>query len=139
MNAFLELADQQMTRPRKAQLRAAERRSAKRAANKDDDRQAARRRRWHAQRVEAFLARGTEARALVAFLATITMTEATALIEMVKPWRQADADTRFLVLGLVDTAIVGLRERNRMPPFDDPLPGNPPSAFQIIRTLLMES
>jgi hypothetical protein len=35
------------------------------------------------------------------------------------PWRAADANTRFLILTLVDAAIIRLREAAELPPFDD--------------------
>jgi hypothetical protein len=43
---------------------------------------------------------------------------------------------RFEILALVDAAIVRLRERSALTPFDDPLPHEPPNAFQIIKELL---
>ena len=49
------------------------------------------------------------------------------------PWYGADSDTRFQVLRLIDMALVQLRERHGLPPFNDALPDEPPTVFQIIR------
>ena len=68
----------------------------------------------------------------------MTMESPNALVEYVRAdsWHSADADTRFLVLHLISAAIVQLRERNGLPPFDDPLFGQPPNVFLILRELL---
>jgi hypothetical protein len=138
MNVFLAIADQQIAAPRKAQMRAAE----KRAADKEIRESEQQHRiwaRWRRERVEALLAglHGVEARTLIEFLKSMTLASA-PLIEQVArgPWRDADADTRFLVLGLIDAAIIKMREANDLSPFDDALPGEPPTAFQIIWEML---
>ena len=51
-------------------------------------------------------------------------------------WRNADDDKRFQILSIVNAAIVSLRERHKLPPFEDPLPGAPLNAFLVIRELL---
>ena len=53
-------------------------------------------------------------------------------------WSVVDADTRAIALFEINNAIVTLRERRGLPPFDDPLPGAPPNAFQVIRKILTE-
>jgi hypothetical protein len=136
MNAFLDLADQQMSAPRKRTLRAAETRRANKLLD-DRDRQTERWRRWNQDRVEALLARHADAsRALLDFLRTMTLASAGDLIGIARSWRTADANTRFEVLSLIDTAIIELRQRHGLPPFDDALPGEPPTVFQIIREIL---
>jgi hypothetical protein len=72
------------------------------------------------------------------FLHTMTIDDGDRLIELVDDdhWRDADADTRFLILRMVDNAIVLLREKRGLPPFDDALEGEPPTAFQIIKQCL---
>jgi hypothetical protein len=73
---------------------------------------------------------GADARALLGFLKNMTLTSAAELVDTIdRPWREADADTRFEVLSLIDDAIVALRERNGLPPLDDPLPGQPDNVF----------
>jgi hypothetical protein len=149
MNVFLDLADRQIAAPRKARLspevfskggrrlRPAERLA---TARKES---AVLRRAWHAwqrERVEELMAGpyGEAARELRTFLADMTMGDAAALVAAVEngPWRKADADVRFEVLRLVDHAIIQLREKNSLPPFDDALPGEPPTAFEIVREAL---
>jgi hypothetical protein len=54
---------------------------------------------------------------------------------LAEDWTAVDADTRAMVLAQIDSAIVALRERQGLPPFDDPLPGAPDNAFMILRRL----
>jgi hypothetical protein len=142
MNAFLELAERQISTPRKARERAAGKRAktrAERALTKRDQ-EFRRWQRWHYERCDALLAGpySEAARGLIGLLEELTLDSAPQLIEHVRsgPWACADSDTRFLVLALVDGAITALRERNGMPSFDDPLPGAPLNAFLILRELL---
>jgi hypothetical protein len=155
MNVFLDLADRQIAAPRKARLSPEvfskggrrlrpgfDQRSAERLATARKESAVLRRawRAWQRKRVEELMAGpyGEAARELRGFLADMTMGDAAALVAAVEngPWRQADADVRFEVLRLVDHAIVRLRETNSLPPFDDALPGEPPTAFEIIREAL---
>jgi hypothetical protein len=140
-NAFLDLAERQIAAPRKARMRAAE----KRAANKDKaeiEREDLRRAyvQWRRERREALFAGpyGAAAQELDAFLKSMTLADAAKLIELVRrgPWRSTEAETRLEVVALVNAAITRLRERNGLEPFDDGLPGEPPTAFQIVRELL---
>jgi hypothetical protein len=137
MNAFLDLAERQISNPVKARHRAIEKRRENAQEARDLLADWARQRR---ERVDILLAgpHGKAASALVAFLKAMTLDQAPALIELVEdgPWRDADPDTRFEVLALVDVAIVNLRERNGLLPFEDALPGEPPNAFLIIREML---
>jgi hypothetical protein len=79
---------------------------------------------------------GPDAQTLLDFLAKPH--SASDLVEHVQsgPWRDADADTRFLVFALIDAAITRQRERQGLPPFDDPLPDEPLSAFLELKAWL---
>lgn len=136
-SAFEALADRQIAAPRKAHARAAEKRAAQKAL-RERDQQCASWRRWRKQGVEALLAGpyGSEARGLIDFLEAMTLTSGPELVERSGAWLDADADTKFLVLSLIDSAIAALREKHGLAPFDDSLPGEPPTAFQIIKECL---
>jgi hypothetical protein len=66
------------------------------------------------------------ARELIAFIAA-------------QDWSAVDTNTRFIALHEINQAITKLRERNKLVPFDDGLPGPPVNAFQIIRTIITSS
>jgi hypothetical protein len=139
VNAFLELAERQISAPVKARQRAVEKRAmrkAERLAERDCMFQAWKH--WRREQLDAALAgpHGGTLQALIAFLTT--MKSSSALIEHVRAgnWQTTDADTRFLALHLINAAIIQLREQQGLVPFDDPLPGAPPAAFLVIRELL---
>jgi hypothetical protein len=142
VNAFLDLAERQTSAPVKARQRAAEQRAANKADKEAANRYEQHRlwRHWRRERIMALLAgpHGEAADALVNFLQHVTLASEGELIERVRcgPWRTADADARFLVLSLIDGAITDLRERDGLVPFDDPLWGEPPTVFQIVREIL---
>jgi len=46
--------------------------------------------------------------------------------------------TRAVVLHETSTAITKLRESQNLAPLDDPIPGAPPNAFQMIRAIVNE-
>jgi hypothetical protein len=84
-----------------------------------------------------------EAQELADFLKGMTLEDGENLIARVEqgPWQQADSDIRFLVFELVSSAIIHLREKSGLDPFDDPIPsfdGAPEetSVFQIVHRLL---
>jgi len=52
-------------------------------------------------------------------------------------WAAIDYQTRLTVLHEVNSAVVKFRESQSIQPFDDPLPGAPPNAFQIIRAIVI--
>ena len=95
-------------------------------------------RKWRRERIDELLAgpHGAAAQELVQFLEQLE--SAPALIEFIKrgPWRNADDDRRFLILGLIDTAITEVREKRGLPPFDDTFQDEPPNAFVVIREML---
>jgi hypothetical protein len=142
MNAFAEIGARQISAPAKARQRAVEKRARKAEQKALAERDTLHRgwKKWRRERIEVLLSgpHGNAARDLVAFLADMTLDDASALLTRVKqgPWRSCDADTRFEVLSLIDAAIIRLRERADMPAFDDPLPGQPPNAFLILRECL---
>ena len=53
-------------------------------------------------------------------------------------WGSIDFDTRLTVLHEVNAAVTRYREKRGLPPIDDPLPGAPDNAFQVIRKILTE-
>jgi hypothetical protein len=140
-DAFLDFAERQTPAPVKARMRAAEKRRDK-AKEKELRERDDLFRLWQQlrhKRIEALLAGryGAKAQALIAFLETMTLDEGPRLIERVRAgnWQHADPDTRFEILSLINTAITTLRERAGLPPFDDALPGEEPTAFLIIREM----
>ena len=76
------------------------------------------------------------AEALVAFLKSLTLDDGEMLIEMAAVWQSAPWTTRFLVLQMIDEAMIMVRERNGLPPFDDPLWEEEDNAFITIRRML---
>ena len=102
--------------------------------------------RWHIMR-KVELLKGdwaVPAQELIDFLERMDIGDADSLIELLdrQPWRNADPDTRYLVQAIVGHAIVFLREREGLAPFDDPLPSfdgsyeDEPNASMIIREML---
>jgi hypothetical protein len=96
-------------------------------------------RRWRKEAVDALLSGpfGADAQALIDFLEHMELSDGSDLIEQVQsgPWRGADENTRFLILVLIDAAIIHLRERTVLAPFDDPL-DEKSNVFLLIRKLL---
>ena len=140
--AFLDLSDRQISASRKARMRAAEKRAQTRAekALAEREQQFVLWRKWRRERCESLRAGpyADAARDLIKLLDALTPDGADMLLERVRcgPWRDADPDTRFTVLALVDNAIIELRERQGLLPFDDPLPGQPANAFLVLREVL---
>ena len=141
MNAFLDYAEKQTPATVKARQRAAEKRRAtaaeKALAERDDLFHL-----WklHRQeRLDALLAGpyGAAARDLVAFLQSMALDDGDRLVELVRTggWARVDADTKFEVLSLINSAIVAMRERANLPPIDDALPDETPTTFIIIREM----
>jgi hypothetical protein len=140
-NPFLDLAERQTSAPVKARRRAAEKRVAAKALDERDT-QVKVWCAWRCERRDALLAgpHGADAQALLNFIWTMTLASAAALVDAVGrgPWHQADSDTRFEVLSIVDAAIIALRERQGLPPFDDALPGEASNAFLLVREALSQ-
>jgi hypothetical protein len=76
------------------------------------------------------------AEALIAFLKQLTFDDGDRLIEMTMIWQGAPSSTRFLVLQLIDEAMINLRQRHGLPLFDDPLWDEEDNAFIKIRRIL---
>jgi hypothetical protein len=139
---FAQFAEEAIVAPRKRRLRAAEKRAERKRLEALEKRSRMFRlwQKWHRKQVEKLLAGpyGTPAQELASFLETMTLTSGSELIELIHrgPWCDTDPDTRFEVLRLIDGALAHLRERDGRPPFDDALPGEPLTVFQIIRAEL---
>jgi hypothetical protein len=95
---------------------------------------------WHREQRESVLA-GPYAATLVELFRMFSA------IEHVKPaqligfigaidWGSIDYQTRLTVLHEVNEAITKFRESQKLDPIDDPLPGAPPNAFQVIRGIV---
>ena len=93
---------------------------------------------WRRGRLEALCCgpHGEAVQSLLTFCKTAP--GPSAMVEFVKvgPWTDADLDTRFEILSLLDAVIVKRRERMGLVPFDDALPGQPLNVFLILRELL---
>jgi hypothetical protein len=95
-------------------------------------------RRWHPEQVEKALA-GVHRSVFERLMAQLKdLRSARYLVAAVsaEDWSAVDADTRATALHHIDAAITALRERQKLPPFDDPLPGAPPNAFLMIREII---
>jgi hypothetical protein len=94
---------------------------------------------WHEKQLKEFLNSDYAAAAseLHSFLLTAGLDSGDELIELVRrgPWREADEDTRYQVLRMINHAVVYLRENNGMEPFDDPLDDDLNVFLQIRRLL----
>ena len=141
-DAYLDLAERQIPATVKARRRAAETRRA-RAQEKALVERDAMFRHWQRERraqLDAALAgpQGEKLAALLGVLESLTLETADALTQRVQAdsWDAADEDTRSLVLHLIGAAIVRLRERGGLEPFDDPLFDQPPDTFLALRSLL---
>lgn len=141
---FAAAADLLMVRPRKARQRREEKRAATLAQNKAEEEAAYLHKtyaKWRKEQLDGMLssAVGSGLQSMIDYLDGMTLQAAPDLVSRVEraTWlREADPDVRFMALRLIDDAIVRLRERHDMPPLDDPLPGEPPSAFLLIREML---
>ena len=143
-SAFLALADRQIPRPVKARMRGMEKRrmhaAQKKAIIKALNERDMLMRLWKKWREDVQSealegAHGSAIEKLIVFLDSVTLDNSRRVIKFVRDgkWQKAHKDIRFLVLRLVDAKLVALREKLDLPPFDDPLPGFPPTPFQILR------
>ena len=153
-NAFLALADTQLTAAAKARHRAAEKRAAKHVVNSDADapmvpsaQEKAQQeksvtlrewKRWRRERSDMLLEGplSREYKALLLLVGSLAPESAPALVSYVQrcEWlKGSDLNTRHIILSVVDDAIVRLRMVHGLAPFDDSLPGEEPTAFERIR------
>jgi hypothetical protein len=96
--------------------------------------------RWHAEQLEEVLTgpHAVIATQVVHFLKTMTPTSANALLALMRgqTWASVDANTKFVLLHEINSAITAMRERNNIPAIDDPLPHERLSVFQAIKQML---
>ena len=95
---------------------------------------------WHEERKQILMTGPCKeaAQELAEFLGRMTCCEedASALLTLVQcgPWTDSDRDVKFLVLGLIDSAIIYMSEKEGLVPFDDPL--DEPNVFLTLRKIL---
>jgi hypothetical protein len=99
-------------------------------------------RNWHAEELAEALAgpHRVIVTQVVTFLKMMTMTPAAvdALLTLMRShtWADVDADTRFILLHEINTAITRMREKNGMVVISDPLPHQRLSVFLTIKSLM---
>jgi len=82
---------------------------------------------------------GVKLEVLMKMLKNLTMESSGDLVDYIEcaDWLiHADPHSRITILGYIDYAIIRLRIRHGLPPFDDALPGEEDTAFQVIRKIL---
>ena len=143
-NPFEVLAGRQLTAPVKARMRATEKRAAMKPTPQEQEsinqqRQVRMYRRWKRSQVREFAQRNPRIFTELRFaLRCLTLDNTEFLLQFAHfqlTQIKSHAD-RLIALGMIGTAIARLRIRNGLPPFDDSLPGEPPTVFEIIRTEL---
>ena len=144
-NFFDEIAAQQTPAPVKRKLaREVERAMKKRDAEKsleDETKQARVYTAWKRAQRDALCngPHGREVKGLIAFMRTMTLSSAPALLGMVERaafWRSMSIDERFALLGVLNAGIAACRVRNDLPPYDDPIPWiEAPKAYQKLHTM----
>lgn len=156
-NPFEALADQQLSSAAKAKHRASEKRLAKLVVKSERDApmvasqaekamfeanaQFREYQKWRRQcRAELFSGEYADRLSeLGSMLKCLTPESAPALVDWVEyaDWlQQADYKTRMGTLSVIADEIARFRVRRGMPPFDDSLPGEHPTAFEQIRYIL---
>jgi hypothetical protein len=139
VNPFLKLAEQQMPAPVKAKLEAAARRISKAEQKREEEKgklsrlyQLARK-----QELDDALAGpdGDTLRAFMAQLGELTLESIPTITAFVRAGglRAVSADNLFLALRHTSEAVVKLRTKSGLAPFDDPLPGEPATPDQDLR------
>ena len=153
-NPFEQLAQRQMVAATRKKHEAAEKRAAKKIVLSDTDapmklsemeqkqadqaRQMRMWRAWHRQQMEAITngPHGADWRELVRKVKSATFEDHGIILRAVRAadWlHEADIGTRVVAVSMVANAIVRLRELNGLAPFDDSLPGEDPTVFEIVR------
>ena len=146
-NPFEAVSARQTTAYTKARLRAAEKRAAKapmklteqEQKQKDDARQVRLYRRWKRGQIREFRQRNPQVfRDLRRLLRNTTLYNSELLLRFSRyHLRQLKSHAdRSIALNMIGWAIARLRIRNGYPPFDDSLPGEDPTVFEIIRAEL---
>jgi hypothetical protein len=146
-NPFLALEETQTPAAVKARKRGAEKAAATRAAKRTEDdaenEHLAKLYREHRRaQKEALLSgsHGAEIRHLLNWSARMTLSDAPQLIDRVRQamiWiEDLDVDARFVLLRLLNNAIVNLRVREGLAPLDDGLWDERAKAFFVIKTTM---
>jgi hypothetical protein len=147
-NPFETLSERQTTAYTKARLRAAEKRTVAKAPMKlteqeqkqeDVSRQIRIYRRWKRGQMREFKQRNPQVFSdLRRLLRNTTLHNSELLLRFSRyHLRQLKSHAdRLIALGIIGTAIVRLRVRNGLEPFDDSLPDELPTVFEVIRTEL---
>jgi hypothetical protein len=137
MNAFEDLADRQTPRAvKKRQARSEPQ------IKKDKEKKALSKayQRLQQEKLDEALAGpwGYDLYELRYFLACMSPDDAEQLIECVSESKliKAPEDIRYIALRLIDEAICALRDRAGLTPVEDSLPGEEPTAFEIIKGVL---
>jgi hypothetical protein len=155
MNPFEALADVQQNGASKARDRAAERRLAKLVVKSEADapmvaspsEKAAYERSRQLRHYNKMLTQrrldllngpqGVQIKGLLQLMDTLSPSSAPALMSFLAGcnwFLGCDRGTRQDILSLISIGIARHRVRNGLPPFDDSLIGEPPTAFEIIRS-----
>jgi hypothetical protein len=143
-NPFEALAEAQTPRPVKARQQAARKAAETRANNKQEEEDKILLSQFLAHRREereGLLAGpfGAEVKALLSFARTMTLQSAPELIERVAraEWiKTMSVDDKFILLRVLNTAIVNLRVRSGLPALDDALWDQAPKAFHVLKSLM---
>jgi hypothetical protein len=98
-------------------------------------------RNWHAEELAEALA-GPHRHVLeplMQLLENLNLRSSATLLDFIRAqnWSAVDAQTKLTVLHEISTAICKLRERNGKAPIDDALWGEPATAFQVIRSIVI--
>lgn len=80
---------------------------------------------------------GDQVRELLSIMDSLTPSSAPGLMSFLARcnwFLQADRNTRLDILSLISIGIARHRVREGLAPFDDSIPGEPPTAFEVIRS-----
>ena len=139
------IGDKQIVRPVKRQMEKADRRAAveaRKKEEKDEAEQLSLYKAWKREvKKEMQIKYGKQLEDLMKMLKNLSLDSSDALVETIKKARwliDADAHSRITILSYIDAAIIKCRIVHGLSPFDDALPGEPDTAFQIIRHLLTQ-
>jgi hypothetical protein len=152
-NPFEDFAKRQMPAPVRKKHEAAEKRAARKVVKSeadapmklsdmeqkqaDQERQLRMWRAWHRARVEQVANDyGDDWRDFVRKVKSATFEDHSIILQTVREARwlhEADLATRTVAVSLIANVIVRLREINGYAPFDDSLPGEDPTVFEIVR------
>jgi hypothetical protein len=122
MNAFLDFAERQTSAPRKARMRAAEKRTAALAEKQAEQKTCLKEwHRWRQEQVAAALA-GPHGDAIADLVARLNSAAHWDDVPLASEFLHLNRDTAFLARRLINDRIVALREASGLPPFSDEIP-----------------